>query len=198
MDIDKKSSQNTPINCPSALETLNVGIICCLLDAPLTLLWGNSSFFRMTECAGEAFCRRYSNLKQFYSLFPDEFARIRQAVAKAAGQDRGGLSLTVRLPRQTGGFSWAQLLGTVAEDPTTGNRVLQAEFAGVDELAAAKEEQAQLYREQRHCFRSVLDTYEGNAYISDMETYELLYLNQTSARCWANRPVSLWGASAMK
>ncbi len=193
MDRDKKFSQNTPINCPSALETLNVGIICCLLDAPLTILWGNSSFFRMTECAGEAFCRRYSNLKQFYSLFPDEFARIRQAVAKASGQDRGGLSLTVRLPRQTGGFSWARLLGTVAEDPTTGNRVLQAEFAGVDELAAAKEEQAQLYREQRHCFRSVLDTYEGNAYISDMETYELLYLNQTSCKVLGKQAGQLVG-----
>ena len=28
----------------------------------------------------------------------------------------------------------------------------------------------------------MLDTYEGNAYISDMDTYELLYLNKTSCK----------------
>ena len=43
-----------------------------------------------------------------------------------------------------------------------------------------KEEQARLCEQKQHCFRSVLDTYEGNAYVSDIDTYELLYLNQTS------------------
>ena len=42
-----------------------------------------------------------------------------------------------------------------------------------------QEEQARL-NQQQHSFRLVLDAYEGNAYISDMDTYELLYLNQTS------------------
>ena len=63
-----------------------------------------------------------------------------------------------------------------------GAQVLQAEFTGVDDLVAQTEEQARLYRQQRHCFRSVLDIYEGNAYVSDMETYELLYVNQTSCK----------------
>ncbi|WP_242970839.1 MULTISPECIES: hybrid sensor histidine kinase/response regulator [Anaerotruncus] len=92
------------------------------------------------------------------------------------------MSLTVRLPQRGGGFCHARLLGTIANEETMGAQVLQAEFTGVDDLVAQAEEQARLYRQQRHCFRSVLDTYEGNAYVSDMETYELLYVNQTSCK----------------
>ncbi|WP_306574098.1 hybrid sensor histidine kinase/response regulator [Anaerotruncus massiliensis (ex Togo et al. 2019)] len=92
------------------------------------------------------------------------------------------MSLTVRLPQRGGGFCHARLLGTIANEETMGAQVLQAEFTGVDDLVAQTEEQARLYRQQRHCFRSVLDIYEGNAYVSDMETYELLYVNQTSCK----------------
>ena len=54
------------------------------------------------------------------------------------------------------------------------------EFTDVSDLAAEREAQAQLCEQQQHCFRSLLDVYEGNAYVSDIDTYELLYLNQTS------------------
>lgn len=41
-----------------------------------------------------------------------------------------------------------------------------------------KEELERLYRQKLQYFHFMLDTYEGNAYVSDMDTYELLYLNQ--------------------
>lgn len=205
MDKNERSSQDTSMRCPSAIESLKVGVIRCLLDEPLTILWGNTSFFCMTEYEKEGFCSRFCSLKQFYVPFPDEFALIRQTVMQAAEREekdqrdaaaergesakqgesaeRGSdISLTVRLPLQGGGFSWARLLGTITEDPEAGGRVLQAELTGVSGLVAEKEEQARLYQQQRHCFRSVLDTYEGNAYVCDMENYELLYLNQTACK----------------
>ena len=182
MDKKERSSQGTPRQCPLGMESLKVGILCCLLDAPMTFLWGNPSFFCMTAYTEAEFCDLFRSLEQFYAELPDAFAAIRREVTQTAERGDSDLELTVRLPRQGGGFSWARLLGTITEDPATGNRVLQAELTGVDGLVADKEEQARLYRQQRHCFRSVLDTYEGNAYVSDMETYELLYLNQTSCK----------------
>lgn len=182
MDKKERSSQGAPLRCPPGIEFLKVGVICCVLDDPLTILWGNPGFFRMTGYEEEWFRALFCSLKQLYAPCPDEFAAIRQAVARAAGPDGPGLSMTVRLPRQGGGAAWAQLSGTIAADSQTGAATLLAELTSVDGLIAAKEEQARLYRQQRHCFRSVLDTYEGNAYVSDMETYELLYLNQTSCK----------------
>lgn len=35
-------------------------------------------------------------------------------------------------------------------------------------------------RRRSFSFGFASDTYEGNAYVSDIDTYELLYLNQTS------------------
>lgn len=58
--------------------------------------------------------------------------------------------------------------------------MLVAEFAGVDALAAEKEERDRLYRQKLQYFHFMLDSYEGNVYISDMDTYELLYVNQHS------------------
>ena len=181
MNKTERSSQGTPRRCPPGIESLRVGVICCLLDDPLTILWGNPSFFRMAGYTEKGFYSLFCSLKQLFAPLPGEFAALHQAAAQTAPGGTG-LSLTLRLPCQEGGFAWVQLLGTIAENPQTGARTLQAELTGVDGLVAAKEEQARLYRQQRHCFRSVLDTYEGNAYVSDMETYELLYLNQTSCK----------------
>lgn len=58
--------------------------------------------------------------------------------------------------------------------------VLQAEFARMDRLMAEKEEQERLYRQKLQYFRFMMDAYEGYVYISDMDTYELLYVNQSS------------------
>ena len=58
--------------------------------------------------------------------------------------------------------------------------VLQAEFADISALVAEKEEQAQLYQHKLQYFRWMMDSYEGNVYVSDMDNYELLYLNQSS------------------
>ena len=177
MDKRARSTKDAPAGCPAGIESLKAGVIRCLLDDPLTILWGNSSFFCMAASAGEGF----GSLKQLYEPLPGEFAKIRRAALQAA-HSGPGMSLTVRLPQRGGGFCHARLLGTIANEETMGAQVLQAEFTGVDDLVAQAEEQARLYRQQRHCFRSVLDTYEGNAYVSDMETYELLYVNQTSCK----------------
>lgn len=168
--------------CPPGLELLKAGVICCLLDDPLTLLWGNAGFCRMTGCAAADVPGSLRSLRRLYEQMPGEFERIRHEVKEAAARGARDVELTVRLPRRAGGFTWARLLGTLAEDPAAGVRTLQAEFAGVDALAAEREEQNRLYRQQRHYFRLMLDTYEGNAYISDMDTYELLYLNKTSCK----------------
>lgn len=187
MDINERNKRNVSDSpqltggaCPSGMNLLKVGVICCLMDSPLTLLWGNSSFFNLTGYAREDFCHLFPSLQEYYSLFPDDFAAIRHEAEQAVQMGNSDIDLTIRLPWQAGGFFWARLLGTITADSVTGSPVLQMEFADISALAAEKEKQARLNEQQRHCFRSMLDTYEGNAYVSDIETYELLYLNQTS------------------
>lgn len=174
------NERNTERKCPGGMDLLKVGVICCLIDEPMTILWGNSSFFCLAGYTVEGFYDRFPSLKAYYFQYPDDFAAIRHETAQAVNAGESDIDMTIRLPRQTDGFSWVRLLGTITADPETGRPALQMECADVSLLAAQQEEQARLCEQQQHCFRSVLDTYEGNAYVSDMDTYELLYLNQTS------------------
>ena len=177
---DSDPPQLSGRTCPAGIDLLKVGVICCLLDDSLTILWGNSGFFRLTGYTMEGFYHLFSSLEEYYRPFPDDFTAIRHEAAQAASTGDPNLDMTIRLPRKADGFSWVRLLGTITADPAARSPVLQLELADVNALAFEKEEQARLCQQQHHCFQSVLDTYEGNAYVSDMDTYELLYLNHTS------------------
>lgn len=185
MDKKLRNKQNTSYSpqmpeCPAGINLMKTGVICCMLDESLTFLWANSSFYRLTGYTAEDFYHLFESLQAYYYLLPGDYAAIHRAVTQAMMKNDLNIALTIRLPRQTDNFSWVRLLGTITDDPAAGNRVLQVEFADVSGLITEKEEQMQLNEQLQLCFRSVLDTYEGNAYISDMDTYELLYVNQTS------------------
>ena len=172
---------------------MKVSVICCLMDDPFTFLWGNSSFFRLAGYATEEFLSLFPSLQEYYIQFPEDFTAIRREAEQAVKAGRSDIDMTIRLPRQTDGFSWVRLLGTVTADPAVMRPVIQLELADISALVSEKEEQARLCEQKQHCFRSVLDTYEGNAYVSDIDTYELLYLNQTSCKVLGRPAAKLVG-----
>ncbi|WP_295579244.1 response regulator [uncultured Oscillibacter sp.] len=165
--------------CPEALNALETGVICCRLDAELTFLWGNAGFFRRIHTSREDFTARYGSLCGYYAGYPEDFALLQRELSQAEAGGSRAVRLTVRLPLAEGGFLWTQLSGSILDRPE-GGPVLQAEFADVGALAAEREELDRLYRQKLQYFHWMMDTYVGNVYISDMETYELLYLNQSA------------------
>ena len=154
---------------------------------------GNSGFFSSIGHSRESFHSSFCSLRQYYAALPDEFELIRSELTKADEGGRCDIGMTVRLPQREGGHAWANLSGTIRIDPATGAPVLQAEFAGVDTLVAVKEEQERLYRQKLQYFHWMLDTYEGNVYVSDMDDYELLYVNQHSCDVLGMPAVKLVG-----
>uniref|UniRef100_UPI00402844B0 response regulator n=1 Tax=Enterocloster aldenensis TaxID=358742 RepID=UPI00402844B0 len=176
---EQMQSRGMGISCPAAINTLHTGVISCLLDGGLTFLWGNTSFFKEIHYSEEEYLGLYHDLKQYYSGYPEEFQTIRQALLQA---EEGGLQIerTVRLPLKEGGCFRARLIGSVMKECAAGSRIFQCEFMNVDALAAEKEEMCRLYQQKLRYFDWMLDTYMGNVYISDMDNYELLYLNHKS------------------
>lgn len=167
-------------SCPAAINTLRTSVISCRLDEGLTFLWGNASFFKAIHCPAQDYHRCYADLRQYYAGYPEDFARIRRALSEVREETEFQIDITVRLPMKEGGFFWAQLSGSVFEDEDAGCRLFQGEFTNVDALVEEKEELDRLCRQRQQYFNWMLDTYIGNVYISDMDTYELLYLNQNS------------------
>lgn len=187
----QSQTNNSSISCPAAFHTLNTGVICCALDEGLTFLWGNTSFFNRIGCSEQEYRRLYHNLKQYYVDYPEDFQKISQAALQAETEGSGHVKLTVRLPLMEGSFLWIQLSGSVLEQ--AGSLVFQSELSDVDVLMAEKEEITRLYQQKRQYFRWIMDTYAGNIYISDMDTYELLYLNHNACETLKKIPAQVLG-----
>ena len=183
---------STAGSCPAAINTLSTGVICCLLDERLTFLWGNNSFFSGIHYPREAYHRHYHDLRQYYAGDQEDFSLIRQALSQAEAAGDSHIKLMVRLPMMEGSLLWVRLSGSVLDDPSVG-RVLQMEFTDVDSLMVEKEEQTRLYHQKLQYFHWMIDTYIGNVYISDMDTYELLYLNKYACETLGTTPKQVLG-----
>ena len=168
------------VECPAALDALKVGVVCCLPDEDLTFLWGNRCFYDSVGYSREEYQSCFCDLHQYYVDYPEEFAVIRRGISEAMTDGGTDVDLTVRLPLRAGGYSWVRLLGTLMENQDTGETELMLNLADVSALVAEKEEQARLHQQKLQYFHWMLDSYEGNIYVSDMDTYELLYLNRAS------------------
>ncbi len=170
--------QGAAAECPAVMNALAVGMICCALDEDLTFIWGNSCFFASTGYSSETYEQLFPNLRQYFHGCPEAFTALKNEAQAAAASGAKAITLTLRLPRNGGQFSWMRLNGTIttAED----GPVLKAVLTDVGDLVCQKEEQARLHEQKRQYFTWMLDAYGGNIYVSDMENYELLYLNQSS------------------
>ena len=62
-----------------------------------------------------------------------------------------------------------------------GSEVALAVYSDISDLTRLKAERDQLLEEKTRYFEWMMDEYVGNIYISDLETYELLFLNKTAA-----------------
>lgn len=183
MKNDESNMENTYIKqinkCPSAVGILNVSVICCSMDKDLTIRWHNSCFVESTGYSREDFVTHFNSLRQFYAEYPVDFETIMEQIFPASRNAAGDFA-AVRLPKKGGGFLWTRLSYTITDNTAEGEPVLQAVFTDIDALTREKEHLSALHTQKLQYFYWMMDLYPGNIYISDMKTYELLYLNETS------------------
>lgn len=166
--------------CPPLMDTLPTGVICCLLDEDMTFLWANSRFFEQIGCTKELFSQRFPDLRRYYADNAEDFGYLKSGLLQAASQEKDTAELTVRLPLWDGGLTWTRLSCAISFDIDRGP-VVQAVVTDIGALMVGKEEITRLHDQKAQYFRWMMDVYIGNVYISDMDTYELLYLNQNSS-----------------
>lgn len=167
--------------CPAAIEALPVGVICCVLDRDLTFIWGNSCFFNSIGYSKAEYLHLFQNLQQYYIEYSESYKLLQHTLAQTIDKNESKLELTIQLPLKTGGYSWVRLTGTIiaaTEQPA----IFQATFTDVTALMQEKEEQSFLHKQKLQYFHWMMDVYVGNVYISDMHTYELLFINETGCK----------------
>lgn len=163
--------------CPVAIDALNVGMITFLPHDDLTFMWGNSFFFRCIGYSRDEFRYRFDNLRQFLAPFPDDFVSIKGELCRVGKEGESGFGITVRLPKKNVGFVRVRFSATVVMDTEKGCSLVQVVLTDVSGLLDEKEEATRLKEQKLDYLHWMMDEYAGNVYISDMENYELLYVN---------------------
>lgn len=162
--------------CPVVMDVLNAGVFCCHLDEAMTFRWGNCCFFDRLGYSREQYYSLFDNLRHYYEAYPGDYADLRSALLRAVENGEARVTLPVRFPRSDGGFFRARLAGSITTGAAGECPALQAVVTDEPDSVS----QASFPTRALQHFHWLLDAYEGNVYVSDMKTYELLYLNQTS------------------
>lgn len=156
-------------------DGVEMSMLSCLADEELTVLWANGSFIRRAGYPAEEFKNHFQSLRAHFADYPEGFASIQGSLNDALEQEKGGTELTVRFPLNGRDDSWMRVSLTIADQTIGGARLCHIALTDVSDLVRLHEDKTQY-------FKWMMDEYSGNVYISDMETYELLYLNLPACR----------------
>lgn len=162
------------------LNSTGISISKYLLNESLSILWGNDFFYTNLGYTKNEYQSLFSNLQEYYSLYPEEFENIRDELFSMWKNGSFNKKLNCRMPTKSGDFIWINLTITITNEFIDGFPVFNAVIFDISDIVQYKEEQNHLIEERLQNFKWMMDEYEGNIYISDIETYELLYLNKVS------------------
>ncbi|WP_050699143.1 PAS domain-containing hybrid sensor histidine kinase/response regulator [Anaeromassilibacillus senegalensis] len=172
------------------LNTMNLAAIAFLLDENLSILWANEQFLQKTGYLSKDYQYHFQTLRQYYAEYPNDFALLKSEVDCAK---KDGIEITVRLPQKNGLFSWSCLSIAFVKNDADGPTQCYAVCKDSGKAVSPEAEEQQLLKKRASYFRWMLDEYMGNAYIADMQTYELLYLNQSSFELLGLTPKEVLG-----
>ncbi|MCI9414927.1 MAG: response regulator [Clostridiales bacterium] len=163
-----------------SLNSWKTSMLRYLLDEDLTILEANDRFYESTGYPPEEFRRLFPSLRQYYGDGSADFASLKDSLAGALENGETEASLTLRFPVKEGPPSFTRISATIGEEPVDGSRVILAVHTDVSDILNLQRETSRRYEEKAQGFEWMMESYVGNIYISDMESYELLYLNQTA------------------
>ncbi|MBT9775417.1 response regulator [Clostridium sp. MCC353] len=155
------------------MESLGSGASIFLLNQEFTLLYTNPAFCNSVGYEKEEFTGCFPNFLQYFKNHPKEFNLFQNAVVNAANNGSGHFSVDCRMPLKNGNFIWMRTNGSITGHTADGSPVLSAFHTDISDLVHSKDLKSQY-------FEWMMDEYVGNVYISDMDTYELLYLNRVA------------------
>ena len=154
-------------------QELGICLLNCLADKDLTILWANAPFYKNTGCSEEEFSAKYPGLKQYYHKFAEDYAFIIKKLFR--DEDNGGNNrrFVCRMPVKNRDPLWIHIS---AVSHCTEDGKIPSFFMVITDID--KEYRRQEKKSQY--FELLMDEYTGNIYISDMDTYELLYVNKVT------------------
>lgn len=187
------SGYDSAVDYHTLLDTIGISVSRHLLNEDIPVLWANDHFYRITGYTKEEYHTQFSGLREYYRPLPEDFKTLNDALRSACDNGEPVKKINCRLPVKGGGFIWIQLTVSITGELADGCPVFTAVCSDISGQIREQEEQARLLEEKAGYFKWLMDEYEGNVYISDMDNYELLYLNKVATATLQMTPEDILG-----
>lgn len=159
---------------------MNISILNFKLDQNLTVIWANDDFYKNINYTKKEFESIFGDLYHYYKDYPKDFTVLSGNLLSNYEKGETSSQVTVRLPLKDKGFKWFRISATVTESEEHDVPIVYAVFSDVTDMVDKYKKTAKVCREKANSFEFMMEEYAGNIYISDMDNYELLYLNRTA------------------
>ena len=169
----KKHGMHEESSLETIIKAMNIGMSKHRLDESFTIVWGNESFYQMLGYTEEEFLFQFSDLRQYGRMKSCDFEDMIRYFQNAYNHGRECAEYEVCMPVNHREPVWMRITGTLTGSREDDSSAVNFLYTNIHELKKRAEE-------YERNFKWMLDEYAGNVYVSDMDTYELLYLNKHS------------------
>lgn len=163
-------------------EQLDVGMSQVILSENIDILWCNHYFYESLCYQEQVFLSLYPDWKHCLFSYPEEFQKLKELLFMMKSQHRKKQTLTVHLPHHEKTIIWAKLTITLLEGAIDDHPVYSILFTDIDDVMRELENIRASEEEREENFKWMMSEYAGNVYMSDMDTYELLYVNKMACQ----------------
>ena len=172
---------NAVTDYSALIDGAGINVCKLLLDDELTILWANDNFYISSGFGKDEYQTLFHHIKAYYTGHGDEFAKIKNAFYDVLQKGERRVKVGCRRPLKDNTCAWINIDGIITGEIVDSKPVALAVYSDISDLTRLKAERDQLLEEKTRYFEWMMDEYVGNIYISDLETYELLFLNKTAA-----------------
>ena len=176
----KEQATKNEVISEDILKSMSIGVSKHFLDDSFTIIWGNTSFYQLLGYTEEEFLDKFSRLKDYYEQNLYHFESMKNHFLEAYHHGEKSIEYQICISANNGDPVWVIMTGILIESQDNEKSMVYILYSKINELKIKQEELSDMEKESTENFKWMMSEYAGNVYISDMDTYELLYLNKHS------------------
>ncbi|MCC0629701.1 MULTISPECIES: diguanylate cyclase domain-containing protein [unclassified Clostridioides] len=162
------------------LKSMSIGVSKHFLDDSFTIIWGNTAFYQLLGYTEEEFLLKFSSLRDYYEQNLYYFESMKNHFLEAYHHGKKSIEYQICISVNNGDPVWVIMNGILSESQENEKAIVYILYSNINELKIKQDELWEMEKESTDNFEWMMSEYAGNVYISDMDTYELLYLNKQS------------------
>ncbi|HBG7468221.1 TPA: diguanylate cyclase [Clostridioides difficile] len=176
----KEQATKNEVISEDILKSMSIGVSKHFLDDSFTIIWGNTSFYQLLGYTEEEFLVKFFSLKDYYEQNLYHFESMKNHFLEAYHHGEKSIEYQICISANNGDPVWVIMTGILIESQDNEKSMVYILYSKINELKIKQEELSDMEKESTENFKWMMSEYAGNVYISDMDTYELLYLNKHS------------------